>query len=228
MLQLCYIFITGYIGLFVETNHIIYKYVVLKGGLDFKLEVKGKKVGFVLTGSFCTFSKTIPKIKELKKLGADIVPIMSYNSYELDTKFGKAKDFIKEIEEITQRDIIHSIQEAEPIGPKHLTDIMIVAPASGNTMSKLACDIIDTPATMAVKSHLRNNLPVVIAPSTNNGLGANLVSIGKLINRKNYYFVPFRQDNPITKPRSIVFDPQYIIKTVEKALDGEQIEPILI
>ena len=192
------------------------------------MEVKGKKIGFVLTGSFCTFSKTIPKIKELKKLGADIVPIMSYNSYELDTKFGKAKDFIKEIEEITQRNIIHSIQEAEPIGPKHLTDIMIVAPASGNTMSKLACDIIDTPATMAVKSHLRNNLPVVIAPSTNNGLGANLVSIGKLINRKNYYFVPFRQDNPITKPRSIVFDPQYIIKTVEKALDGEQIEPILI
>jgi len=192
------------------------------------LEVKGKKVGFVLTGSFCTFSKTIPKIKELKKLGADIVPIMSYNSYDLDTKFGKAKDFIKEIEEITKRNIIHNIQEAEPIGPKHLTDIMIVAPASGNTMSKLACDIIDTPATMAVKSHLRNNLPVVIAPSTNNGLGANLVSIGKLINRKNYYFVPFRQDNPITKPRSIVFDPEYIIKTVEKALDGEQIEPILI
>ena len=192
------------------------------------MEVKGKKVGFVLTGSFCTFSKTIPKIKELKKLGADIVPIMSYNSYELDTKFGKAKEFIKQIEEISQRNIIHSIQGAEPIGPKHLTDIMIVAPASGNTMSKLACDIIDTPATMAVKSHLRNNLPVVIAPSTNNGLAANLVSIGKLINRKNYYFVPFRQDNPITKPRSIVFEPEYIIKTIEEALDGEQIEPILI
>ena len=200
----------------------------MKGGLGFKLEVKGKKVGFVLTGSFCTFSKTIPKIRELKNLGADIVPIMSYNSYELDTKFGKAKDFIKQIEEITQRNIIHSIQEAEPIGPKHLTDIMIVAPASGNTMSKLACDIIDTPATMAVKSHLRNNLPVVIAPSTNNGLAANLVSIGKLINRKNYYFVPFRQDNPITKPRSIVFEHEYIIKTIEEALDGEQIEPILI
>lgn len=192
------------------------------------MEVKGKKVGFVLTGSFCTFSKTIPKIKELKKLGADIVPIMSYNSYELDTKFGKAKEFIKQIEEISQRNIIHSIQGAEPIGPKHLTDIMIVAPASGNTMSKLACDIIDTPATMAVKSHLRNNLPVVIAPSTNNGLAANLVSIGKLINRKNYYFVPFRQDNPITKPRSIVFESEYIIKTIEEALDGEQIEPILI
>ena len=167
-------------------------------------------------------------MKELQKLGAEIIPVMSYNSYELDTKFGKASEFIKQIETITNKDIIHTIQDAEPIGPKHLTDIMIVLPASGNTMSKLACDIIDTPALMAVKSHLRNNLPVVIAPSTNNGLGANLVNIGKLINRKNYYFVPFKQDNPITKPRSIVFDPEYIIRTTELALDGEQIEPILL
>ena len=192
------------------------------------MEVKNKKIGFVLTGSFCTFKKTIPQIKKLKNLGADIIPIMSFNSYNLDTKFGKAKDFIKEIEEICGKEIIHTIQDAEPIGPKHLTDIMIVAPASGNTMSKLACDIIDTPATMAVKSHLRNNLPVVIAPSTNNGLGANMVSIAKLINRKNYYFVPFRQDNPLTKLRSVVFEPEYILKTIEFALDGEQIEPILI
>ena len=192
------------------------------------MEVKNKKIGFVLTGSFCTFRKTIPQIKKLKDLEADIIPIMSFNSYNLDTKFGKAKDFIKEIEEICEKKIIHTIQDAEPIGPKHLTDIMIVAPASGNTMSKLACDIIDTPATMAVKSHLRNNLPVVIAPSTNNGLGANMVSIAKLINRKNYYFVPFKQDNPLTKPRSVVFDPEYILKTIEIALDGEQIEPILL
>ena len=192
------------------------------------MEVKNKKIGFVLTGSFCTFKKTIPQIKKLKNLGADIIPIMSFNSYNLDTKFGKANDFIKEIEEISEKEIIHTIQDAEPIGPKHLTDIMIVAPASGNTMSKLACDIIDTPATMAVKSHLRNNLPVVIAPSTNNGLGANMTSIAALINRRNYYFVPFKQDNPITKPRSIVFDSEYIIKTIELALDGEQIEPILL
>ena len=192
------------------------------------MEVKGKKIGFVLTGSFCTFSKTIPKMKELKKLGADIIPIMSYHSYELDTKFGKADEFIQQIETISKKAIIHTIQDAEPIGSKHLTDIMIVAPASGNTMSKLACDIIDTPAVMAVKSHLRNNLPVVIAPSTNNGLGANLVSIGNLINRKNYYFVPFKQDNPITKPNSLVFDAKYIIKTLEYALDNEQIQPILL
>ena len=192
------------------------------------MEVKNKKIGFVLTGSFCTFKKTIPQMKKLKNYGADIIPIMSFNSYNLDTKFGKAKDYIKEIEEICEKKILHTIQDAEPIGPKHLTDIMIVAPASGNTMSKLACDIIDTPATMAVKSHLRNNLPVVIAPSTNNGLGANMVSIANLINRRNYYFVPFRQDNPLTKPRSVVFDPEYILKTVEFALDGKQIEPILI
>lgn len=192
------------------------------------MDLKDKKIGFTLTGSFCTFQKVIPKMKEIKKLGAEIIPIMSFNSYNLDTKFGKAKDFIEEIENITGKEIIHTIQGAEPIGPKKMTDIMIIAPCSGNTMAKLACDIIDTPATMAAKSHLRNNRPLVIAPSTNNGLGGNAENIGKLLNRKNYYFVPFRQDNPITKPRSIVFDAEYIIKTIEYALDGEQISPILI
>lgn len=192
------------------------------------LNLKDKKIGFVLTGSFCTFSKTIPKMKELIEKGAEVIPIMSFNSYNLDTKFGKAQDFINEIEEITGKKIIHTIQEAEPIGPKRLTDIMVVTPCSGNTMAKLACDIIDTPATMAVKSHLRNNLPVVIAPSTNNGLSGNAKNIGILLNRKHYYFVPFRQDNPITKPRSIVFDSEYIVKTIESALEDEQIEPILL
>ncbi len=192
------------------------------------MELNGIKIGFVLTGSFCTFKKTIPKIKELINQGAQVLPIMSYNSYELDTKFGKAKDFISQIEEITNKKIIHTITEAEPIGPKKLTDIMIIAPCSGNTMAKLACDIIDTPAVMAAKSHLRNGNPLVIAPSTNNGLSGNAENIGKLLNRQNYYFVPFRQDNPITKPRSIVFDSEYIIKTIKFALDGEQISPILL
>ncbi len=192
------------------------------------MDLKDKKIGFILTGSFCTFQKVIPKMKEIKKLGAKIIPIMSFNSYNLDTKFGKAKDFIEEIEEITEKKIIHTIQDAEPIGPKKMTDIMIIAPCSGNTMAKLACDIIDTPATMAAKSHLRNNRPLVIAASTNNGLSGNAENIGKLLNRKNYYFVPFKQDNPITKPRSIVFDSEYIIKTLEYALEGEQISPILI
>ena len=192
------------------------------------MEIKGKKIGFVLTGSFCTFSKVIPKMKEILKQGAEILPIMSFNSYHLDTKFGKANDIVEEIEEITGKKIIHTIMDAEPIGPKKMTDIMIIAPCSGNTMSKLACDIIDTPATMAAKSHLRNSRPLVIAPSTNNGLSGNAENIGKLLNRKHYYFVPFRRDNPITKPRSIVFDAEYIIKTLEYALEGEQISPILI
>ena len=192
------------------------------------MEVTGKKIGFILTGSFCTFSKTIPKMRELVKQGADVIPIMSYNSFNLDTKFGKAKDFRDEIEEITGKEIIHTIQDAEPIGPKKLTDLMVVAPCSGNTMAKLANDIIDGPSTMAVKSHLRNDRPVVIAVSTNNGLGANLVNIGKLLIRKHYYFVPFKQDNPITKPRSIVYDFDYLTKTIEYALDGEQISPILL
>ncbi len=192
------------------------------------MEIKNKNIGFVLTGSFCTFHKVIPQIKKMKELEANVLPIMSENSYTMDTKFGKAADFIKEIEEICGSKIMHSIQECETIGPKHLTDIMVVAPASGNTISKLAYDIIDTPATMAVKSHLRNDLPVVIAPSTNNGLGSNMTSIANLINRRNYYFVPFRQDNPLTKPRSIVFDFDYIVPTIESALDGKQIEPILL
>ena len=192
------------------------------------MDVKGKKIGFVFTGSFCTFKKVIPKMKELIKKEAEIVPVMSFNSYNLDTKFGKASDFINEIETITNKQIIHTIPDAEPIGPKGLTDIMIIAPCSGNTISKLACDIIDTPATMAAKSHLRNNRPLVIAPSTNNALSGNAENIGKLLNRKNYYFVPFRQDNAITKPRSVVFDADYIIKTIEYALDGEQISPILL
>ena len=190
--------------------------------------LEGKRIGFAFTGSFCTFKVVIEELKKIQKMGADIIPIMSYNAYNLDTKFGKAEDFIIEIENICENKIIHTIQDAEPIGPKGLTDIMIIAPCSGNTMAKLACDIIDTPATMAAKSHLRNNRPLVIAPSTNNGLSGNAENIGKLLNRKNYFFVPFKQDNPITKPRSVVFDSDYIIKTLEFAIKGEQISPILL
>ena len=153
---------------------------------------------------------------------------MSENSYTMDTKFGKAKDFITEIEEITGNKILHTVQEVEPIGPKNMLDILMVAPATGNTIAKLANDIIDGSATMAVKSHLRRERPVIIAISTNNGLSGAGENIGKLFNRKHYYFVPFRQDNPITKPRSIVFDPSYLIKTIEDALDGEQIQPMLL
>ena len=193
------------------------------------MNLKEKKIGFAFTGSFCTFQRTIEEIKKLKKISnIDIFTIMIFNTYNLDTKFGNAKDFINQLEELTNNKVIHTIQDAEPIGPKKMFDILIVAPCSGNTIAKLANDIINTPVTMAVKSHLRNNRPVVIAISTNNGLSGAAENIGKLLNRKNYYFVPFRQDNPITKPHSIVFDPTYIQKTLEFALDNEQIQPILL
>ena len=192
------------------------------------LKIKDKKIGFVLTGSFCTFKYTIPQIKKIMEEGGVVIPIMSKNAYNMDTKFGTALEFIKEIEEITGKEIIHTIQGAEPIGPKGLTDILIIAPATGNTIGKLANGITDDVGTMATKSHLRNNNPVVVAISTNDALSGSAENIGKLLNRNNYFFVPFRQDNPITKPRSLVFDPKYIIPTLEFALDKEQIQPILI
>ena len=168
------------------------------------MNLDGKRIGFGITGAFYSFHKTIKELKKIIKLNAKVIPIMSYNAYNIDTKYGKAKDFIKEIEHITNEKILNSIQEAEKIGSKDLIDIMVVVPATGNTIAKLANDIIDGPVTMAVKSHLKKEKPVVIAVSTNTGLSSSAENIGKLLNRKNYYFVPFLQDNPITKPRSIV------------------------
>ena len=192
------------------------------------MELKGKRIGYAFIGSFCTFRKSIDILKKIMEKEATVIPIMSFNSFYMDTKFGKSDDFIAEIEEITGNKIIHTIQGAEPIGPKGLTDILIIAPATGNTIGKLANGITDDVGTMATKSHLRNNNPVVIAISTNDGLAGSAENIGKLLNRNNYFFVPFRQDNPITKPRSLVFDPKYIIPTLEKALEKEQVQPILI
>lgn len=189
--------------------------------------LKSKNIGFGFTGSFCTFSIAKEILKELA-VENNVTAIMSFNSYNLDTKFGKATDHINEIESITGNKIIHTIEDAEPIGPKKLFDILVICPCSGNTIAKLSNDIIDTPVTMAVKSHLRNSRPVVIAISTNNGLSGAAENIGRLLNRKNYYFVPFRQDNPITKPRSIVFDKTYVIKTIEEAIEYKQIQPIIL
>ena len=199
----------------------------MKGGF-LNLDLKGKRIGFVFTSSFCNFRKTIDELKKIVQLGAEIVPIMSENSYTLDTKYGKASEFIAEIEEITQTKILHTIPEVEPLGPKGILDIIVVAPATGNTIAKLANDITDGPATMAVKSHLRQEKPVVIAISANNGLSGAGENIGKLLNRKHYYFVPFRQDNPFTKPRSIGFDISFLIKTIEEAIEEKQIQPILV
>ena len=193
------------------------------------MELKGIKVGYVLTGSFCTFKVIINELKKISKISnINIITIMSFNSFNLDTKFGLANNYIKEIEDITNNKVIHTIQDAEPIGPKKLTDILIVAPCSGNTISKLANDIIDTPVTMAVKSHLRNNNPVVLFISTNNALSGSAENIGKLLNRKNYYFVPFRQDDYLKKPNSLVADFSLIPKSLEMALEEKQIQPVLL
>ena len=192
------------------------------------MSLKNVKIGFALTGSFCTFENTIEQMEKLVKQGADIIPIMSYNSYNLDTKFGMASEHINKIKEITGKEIIHSIQDAEPIGPKKMTDIMLICPCSGNTIAKLANGITDTPVVMAAKSHLRNQRPLVIAISTNDALSGSAENIGKLLNRRNYYFVPFRQDNPITKPTSLVFDASMITETIEKAINSEQLQPIIL
>lgn len=192
------------------------------------MNLEGKRIGFAITGSFCTFRRTIDELKKIVKLDAKVFPIMSNSSYTIDTKYGKAKDFINEIEENTKNKVMHTIEEVEPIGLKDTLDIIVVAPATGNVIAKLANDITDNTVTVAVKSHLRREKPVAIAISTVNGLSDAGENIGKLLNRRNYYFVPFMQDNPITKPRSLSFEPRYLIKTIEYALDGEQIQPMLL
>ena len=184
-------------------------------------------IGFAMCGSFCTFSQVIKQIQILKDIGYNIIPIMSFVSYETDTRFGKAKDFISEIENITGNSVIHTIPSAEPIGPKKMLDLLIVAPCTGNTLAKLANGITDTPVTLAVKAHLRNERPVVIAVSTNDALGAAGKNIGALMNYKNIYFVPMRQDDYKNKPKSVVADFTKIPEAVEKALSGQQIQPII-
>ena len=190
------------------------------------MEVKGKKIGFVLTGSFCTFQKVIPIINELKKREASVIPIMSYNSFKLDTKFGKAQYFIDKIEGICEEKIIHTIQDAEPIGPKNLIDIMLITPCTGNTMAKLANAITDNAVLMTTKSHLRNGKPVVLGVSTNDALSMNAKNLGILLNTKNIYFVPFRQDDYKNKPNSLVYDTSLVIETIELAIQGKQLQPI--
>ena len=192
------------------------------------MKLKDKKIGFVMTGSFYYFRKTIDEIKNIVKLGVNVIPIMSEISYTTDTRYGNSKDFINDIEKITSSKILHTIQEVELLGSKNELDILVVAPATGNTIAKLANDITDEVSLIAIKAHLKKEKPVVIAISTNNGLSGAGQNIGKLLNLKNYYFVPFRQDNPITKPRSLAFDTSYLINTIEYALEGEQIQPILL
>lgn len=185
-------------------------------------------IGFIMCGSFCTLSKAIEQMKILSNMGYNILPIMSYNVFKFDTKFGKASEFISEVEKISGKKIIHTIQEAEPLGPKKMVDIVLVAPCTGNTLAKLSCGITDTPALMAIKSNLRIRKPIVISLATNDALGASAKNIGKLLNTKNIYFVPLKQDDPQKKPLSLVANFDLIPETLEKALSKKQIQPIFI
>lgn len=186
------------------------------------------KLGFALCGSFCTFSKALEQIKYLSENNYEITPIFSEFAYRTDTRFYKSESFITQTENICRNKSIKTITEAEPIGPKKLFDVVAVAPCTGNTLAKLAHGITDTTVTMAVKAHLRNSRPVVLGISTNDALGASAQNIGRLMNVRNIYFVPFRQDDSLNKPRSIVCDFTRIEGTISSALKGEQIQPIIV
>lgn len=191
------------------------------------MKIEGKKVGVALTGSFCTFSKIFPQLQALVDAGADVTVIFSDAVRTTDSRFGKAEDFKKKAEEITGKKTIVSIAEAEPIGPKSLLDILVIFPCTGNTAAKLANGITDTPVLMAAKAHLRNEKPLVVSLSTNDALGMNMKNIGLLLNAKHLYFVPFGQDNPEKKPNSLTAHTEMLIPTLELALEGKQLQPIL-
>lgn len=191
------------------------------------MDIKGKKIGIALTGSFCTFEKMFTELQKLTDAGADIYPIMSDASQTIESRFGTPDAYITKIKEITGKEPIISIPGAEPIGPKAYLDALAILPCTGNTAAKLANGITDTPVLMAAKAHMRNNKPLVISISTNDGLGMNLKNIGLLCNSKNIYFVPFGQDNYKTKPNSLVAHVELLIPTLEMALEHKQYQPIL-
>lgn len=192
------------------------------------MDLKNKRIGFAMTGSYCTFSRVIEELIRLKQTGAEILPIMSENVYGTDTRFGTAEEFRWTVEDITGNKIIKSIREAEPIGPKKLLELLIVAPCTGNTLAKLANGITDTSVTLAVKAHIRNQRPVLLGVSTNDGLGNAARNIGTLLNVKNMYFIPFSQDDYENKPNSLVAEFRKLIPAAEAALEEKQLQPILL
>ena len=184
-------------------------------------------IGFAICGSFCTYTKIFPMMQSLAAVHK-VIPIFSDAAYSTDSRFGKAKDFIAFAERICARSVLHTIDQVEPIGPKQLLDALVIAPCTGNTLAKLAHGIADGPVTMAAKSHLRNGRPVIVAVSTNDALGAAAENIGKLLARKHFYFVPFGQDDALNKPTSMVADFTRIPDTLEAAISGRQLQPILL
>lgn len=184
-----------------------------------------KTIGFALCGSFCTLSKAMEQITVLSR-DYHILPIMSHNAYETDTRFGKAEEFIGMAQKISGREVLHTIVETEPIGPKGMVDIMVVCPCTGNTLSKIANGITDTSVTMAAKSALRIGIPVLLCLASNDSLGASGQNIGRLLNTKNVFFVPVSQDDPIKKPNSLVADFSLVPESVSAALEKRQLQPV--
>jgi len=192
------------------------------------MTLEGKRIGFAMTGSHCTYEEIWPELEKLIAQGADVYPIVSAAVANTDTRFGRGKDIVAKFEAITGKRAIATIVEAEPLGPQKLFDCMIIAPCTGNTMARLANAITDSAPLMAAKAQLRNGRPLVLAISTNDALGLNAKNLGILLNTANVFFVPFGQDNPIEKPRSLVADMSLIIPTIEHALRKEQIQPTVI
>lgn len=185
------------------------------------------RIGFALCGSFCTFERVIKVLEQMTAAGACVYPIMSEISASTDTRFGNAAEFEARLERACGHTVIKTIHDAEPIGPKKLLDVLVIAPCTGNTLGKLAAGIADSSVTLAAKAHLRNERPIVVAVSSNDALAGNAANIGALLNRRGYYFVPMTQDDPEKKPRSIVAKMELIPETVEAALAGRQLEPII-
>jgi dipicolinate synthase subunit B len=191
------------------------------------MKLKGLKVGFAITGSFCTFSKVVPQLEKLVNEGCCIYPIFSPSALKIDNRFNKAEEFKNTIIKITGNEPIISMTEAEPIGPKSILDVLIIAPCTGNTLAKLANGITDTPVLMAAKAQLRNQKPLILAISTNDGLSMNAKNLGLILNTKNIYLVPFGQDNPLKKSNSLVSHMDLIADTINLSLKGKQIQPVL-
>lgn len=185
-------------------------------------------IGFAICGSFCNFEAVFEQLEKLVNSGEDVVPIMSYNVYTTDTRFGKSKDFIEKAEKLCKRKVVHTIEEAEPLGPKIKLDCLCICPCTGNTLAKLSCGICDTPVTLAAKAHLRNERPLVIALASNDSLLGNAENFGRMLARRNVYFVPLRQDDAQKKPRSLVCDFTLLADTIANAKQGSQIQPILL
>ncbi|MEW9676662.1 dipicolinate synthase subunit B [Lentibacillus sp. L22] len=192
------------------------------------MTLEGKRIGFGITASHCTYEKVFPQLEKLMEEKADVIPIVTYTVRTTDTKFGKAADHIDRIESITGKQVITTMPEAEPLGPKEPLDCMVIAPLTGNSLSKLANGLTDSPVLMAAKATMRNQSPVVLGISTNDALGLNGVNLMRLMASKFIYFIPYGQDDPYKKPNSLVANMDYLSATIEKALDYQQIQPVII